>query len=62
MSECVRGYHPQFHCSLQNLPLQGRSQRKRSLSENWLDHRPLTTMDGGGVLNQLFTYIRTYVQ
>ena len=61
MCDTYIGCPLQCQCSLQNLPLQGRSQRKRSLSENWLDHRPPTTMDGGEIINQLRTYICIYV-
>jgi kinesin family protein 23 len=42
-----------------NLPLHGRGGRKRSISDNWLDHRPQTTLDGDTVLQPIIKKKKT---
>lgn len=36
-----------------NIPIRSTSNRKRSFSENWLDHRPAGSVDSGTVLQPL---------
>jgi len=36
-----------------NIPVRSNSHRKRSFSENWLDHRPAGSVDSGTVLQPL---------
>ena len=40
-------------------PLKGKNSRKRSLSENWLEHKPTTTVNSGDLLQPVYKKKKT---
>ncbi len=40
-------------------PLKGKNSRKRSLSENWLEHKPTTTVNSGALLQPVYKKKKT---
>lgn len=43
-----------------NVPaLKGKNSRKRSLSENWLEHKPTTTVNSGALLQPVYKKKKT---